>query len=76
MKLFIDDFRDRPDTSWTLARTINEAIHFLSQFEVEEVSLDYDIECRVQVGEHLIPHASPETFMAVAYYICEKTWRI
>ena len=74
MKIFIDDSRDGPDTSWTLARTITEAIHLLSQFEVEEISLDHDIECRFRMGENDIPHASPETFMAVAYYICEKYW--
>lgn len=60
MKLWIDDLRDRPDTSWTLARTITEAIRLIATFEWDEVSLDCDC-------------GTPnESFMAVAYYICAR----
>src|SRR3990167_8301495 len=72
MKLFIDDCRDRPDTSWTLARTINEAIYYIAHFEWDSISLDYDISMLVDVDGTHRPFPSKETFMAVAYYICEK----
>ena len=46
MKLFLDDVRDVPDTSWTLARTVDDAIFELRQVDAwdwEVVSLDYDL---------------------------------
>lgn len=61
MKLWIDDFRDAPDDSWTEVRKVQPAIAFLAQFglQVTEISLDHDIENR----------PDDETFMPVAYFI-------
>lgn len=43
LKIFVDDLRDPPNTTWHLARTITEAIRILATQDVTEVSLDYDI---------------------------------
>lgn len=44
MKLFVDDFRECPE-GWTQAKTITQAIRLLCTQDVEEVSLDHDIQC-------------------------------
>ncbi len=43
MKLFVDDVRDAPDESWTVARTAEEAIWMLARGGVEVLSLDHDL---------------------------------
>jgi hypothetical protein len=43
MKLFLDDTRTPPDSSWTLVRTIEECKSHLEIGEVEELSLDNDL---------------------------------
>jgi translation initiation factor 2 alpha subunit (eIF-2alpha) len=43
MKLFVDDLRDPPDSSWVVARSYNEAIDKLKTGEVEILSLDHDL---------------------------------
>lgn len=65
IKLFVDDIRQCPE-GWQLARTITDAIRALSNFEIEIVSLDHDISCRM-VNSH--EHTSNETFEPVARYI-------
>ena len=42
MKLFVDDQRAAP-LGWTCARTVDEAIEYLGQGAVTELSLDYDL---------------------------------
>ncbi len=58
-KLWVDDYRDAPDDTWTVVRTPHEAIRLLAKFEFEEVSLDHDIENRPDT----------ETFQPVAYFL-------
>jgi hypothetical protein len=82
MKLFVDDLRPVPDGSWTLARTITEAINAIEQFEFEEISLDHDICHHVKVffirkGSEVDPRnadmvACTENFKAVAKYLVAK----
>lgn len=69
MKLFVDDIRDIPDESWTLARTINAAITAIDTFDFEVISLDHDIS-----HKHTKYDSYPcnETYTAVAYFIREK----
>ncbi|QRY62154.1 hypothetical protein JVX90_17450 [Gordonia sp. PDNC005] len=44
MKLFVDDLRDPPDDTWTVARTSAEALVVLRGNEpVVELSLDHDL---------------------------------
>ncbi|MBS9532361.1 hypothetical protein KIH27_02020 [Mycobacterium sp. M1] len=44
MKLFVDDLRDPPDGSWTVARTSSAALEILrSGIPVIELSLDHDL---------------------------------
>jgi hypothetical protein len=43
MKLFLDDVRDPPDATWTIARTADEAIALLRTGHVEHASLDHDL---------------------------------
>lgn len=44
MKLFVDDLRDPPDDTWTVARTSAEALAIpQSGEEVTELSLDHDL---------------------------------
>lgn len=52
MKLYVDDIRT-PPPGWSLARTVREAVEFLGQNKVDEVSLDY------MIGESLEQNFSP-----------------
>ena len=75
MKLWVDDIRNAPDPSWTVARTITEAIHILSMFDPEEVSLDHDISHQVSMDGNSRPYPCPETFASVAFFIASKYWQ-
>lgn len=72
MKLWVDDIRNAPDESWTVARTVTSAIRALSMFNPDEISLDHDISHQVTVGRLGRPYPCEETFMAVAFYLTEK----
>lgn len=65
MKLFVDDIR-QPWEGWVLARTITEAIRILANQDVEIVSLDHDIACRLVKGSE---HSSNETYEPVAWFL-------
>ena len=67
MKLWIDDFRDAPDDSWTEVRKVEEAIRLAAHFSWDVISIDHDIENR----------PDDETFKPVAYFIGQKAefWR-
>ena len=71
MKLYIDDIRDVPDGSWTLARTITEAIRTIDNYskEITHISLDHDISHDVEVDGVNRPFPCKENFTAVARYI-------
>lgn len=60
-KLWIDDFRDAPDSSWIEARKVESAIKAIIQFKPTTISIDHDIEFR----------PDDETFKPVAYFIGE-----
>lgn len=62
MKLWIDDFRDAPDDTWTEARKVEQAIRLLAYNNWNEISIDHDIENR----------PDDETFKPVAFYIALK----
>lgn len=74
MKLFVDDIRNAPDESWSVARTVDAAISFISQFgyKIEEISLDHDISHQIGMGELSRPFPCAETFTPVARYMAEK----
>lgn len=73
MKLFVDDIRNPPDDSWTLARTVTEAIRAIARYDFEVISLDHDISHPVSIGNGLQrPFPCGETFAAVAYYLSAK----
>lgn len=57
MKLWVDDIREAPDESWSVARTPLSAIRAISHFHFEEISLDHD------------SGLDDDTFASVAYYI-------
>lgn len=65
MKLFVDDVRACPK-GWVLARTVQKAIRLIHTQDVNEVSLDHDIACRLVTGQE---HTSNETFEPVARFI-------
>lgn len=71
MKLFIDDIRNAPNESWSVARTITSAIACISRFGniIEEISLDHDISHQVTVGSLSRPYPCEETYQAVCHYI-------
>lgn len=73
MKLFVDDIRNAPDDTWTVARTVTSAINFISMFgnDVTVISLDHDISYPIEFGGLVRPYPSPESFQAVAHYIAE-----
>ena len=60
MKLFVDDIRNAPDESWSVARTNEQAVQALAMFQFAEVSLDHDME------------GTPETFKPTAYFLGAK----
>lgn len=43
IKLYLDDKRDVPDETWTLARSVEVAMKFLKTGKVAELSLDHDL---------------------------------
>lgn len=44
MKIYLDDIRDLPDETWTLARTYQEAVQLVEQYGFpDEVSFDHDL---------------------------------
>lgn len=43
MKIFLDDVRDPPDNSWTVARTYDMAREMIIHNFVEEISFDHDL---------------------------------
>lgn len=73
MKLWVDDIRNAPDESWTVARSVDSAISFIQQFgtQITEISLDHDISHQVGMGEVSRPYPCVETFTAVARYMAE-----
>ena len=73
MRLFVDDLRKCPDSSWTLARTNTEAIRLLATGHVQEISIDHDI-CVVNFSQISEPvrrrlAIGEETFQPIIYYI-------
>lgn len=75
MKIFIDDIRNPPDDTWTLVRTVTEAIRTINRFryDIKVISFDHDISYPVEVNGLSRPYPSPETFQAVAYYV-KQIW--
>lgn len=73
MKLYIDDIRNAPDDSWSVARTVTEAINFISMFgeQIEAISFDHDISYQLELNGVSRPYPSPETFIPVAHYVSE-----
>lgn len=73
MKIFVDDIREVPDDSWTLCRTITEAISAIAMFgdSITEISLDHDISHEVLIDGFYRPFPSPDNYTAVAYFIGE-----
>lgn len=71
MKLWVDDIRNAPDESWTIARTVTTAIRAIRMFgaDITEISLDHDISHQVTVGDLGRPYPCKETFLPVAMYI-------
>ena len=61
MKVFLDDIRQPPDSSWYICRSYKEAIMNLETGMVEIISLDHDL------GEEM-------TGYDVAKWIEEKVW--
>lgn len=72
MKLWVDDIRNAPDESWTVARTALAAIRGIARYEFKEISLDHDISHQVTIGNLGRPYPCEETFMSVVYYIALK----
>lgn len=72
MKLYIDDIRPAPE-GWVQARTVTDAIRFISQFgeQITHISIDHDISYAVEVAGTQRPFPSPENFTAVARFIAE-----
>lgn len=71
MKLFVDDIRQAPDESWTVARNVTQAIRCIDRFSASlvEISLDHDISHQVVLGKLSRPYPCDECFCGVAYFI-------
>lgn len=42
-KLYVDDIREAPDSSWTVVRTVDAALIAIDSGEYDIVSLDHDL---------------------------------
>ena len=71
MKLFIDDIRQPPDDSWSLANDVSQAIRYICQFgeSITHISIDHDISFEITMNGVSRPFPSPDTFQCVADYI-------
>ncbi len=72
MKLWVDDIRNAPDETWTVARTVGAAIRAIAMFgnDMEVISLDHDISHQVTIGTGLErPFPCEETFEPVAWFM-------
>jgi hypothetical protein len=69
MKLWLDDYRNAPDGSWHVARTVTEAIRCIHNFgsEIVEISLDHDISHYKEGDE--FGYSCDETFWPVALFV-------
>ncbi len=72
MKLWVDDIRNAPDTSWTVARTVTSAINALARWPMDEISLDHDISHQIVMGNLSRPYRCEECFCSVARFIVQK----
>lgn len=72
MKLWVDDIRQAPDDTWTVAKTVTSAINALSIYDFDVISLDHDISHQVTVGALGRPYPCEENFQPVARYIAAK----
>lgn len=52
MKLWVDDIRVPPDSSWTWVKNYADAIQALLNHEWEEMSLDHDLGLEHYYGEY------------------------
>ena len=43
MKIYLDDLREIPDSSWTLIRTVEECQELLIKGDVDTISMDNDL---------------------------------
>jgi len=67
INLYVDDLRDCPD-GFVIARTVEQAIYYLENFQIEILSLDHDLGMDEQ--RELMP-----TGYDLVKYICEKGLR-
>jgi hypothetical protein len=65
-KLFVDDIRNAPDESWTVAKTITAAISAVATFDFDVISLDHDISHQIVMGGLSRPYPCDETFTPVS----------
>lgn len=53
-KIYLDDLRAPPDSSWMVARTVDAAKHLISEYGVpNEMSLDHDLGTGIDAPELL-----------------------
>ena len=67
INLYVDDLRDCPN-GFTIARNVEEAIHYLENYDIHILSLDHDL------GEDEKGNLLPNGYDLVKY-ICEKGLR-
>ena len=70
MKLFIDDLRDPVDDSWTVARTVQQAIDFIerNRDDLECISFDHDL--------GIDQHGNEMTTRRIVIYIIENDLKV
>lgn len=64
INLYLDDLRDCPE-GFIIARTVDKAIYYLENFQIEILSLDHDL--GIDEKGNLLP-----TGYDLVKYICEK----
>ncbi len=72
IKLWVDDVRQPPDSSWTVARSVTQAICMIAKFDPEVISIDHDIGHEAWIDDVYKSYPCHETFEAVAWFIAEK----
>lgn len=63
-KLYLDDLRAPPDSSWTVARSVEAAWHHIREYGLPvEMSLDHDLGSELSVDAPVLLHSLTEAYL-------------
>lgn len=63
MKIWLDDIRNPPDSSWRICRTAEEAIGVLFLNHVQEISFDHDLGENIGTGYDVAKFIARQSYL-------------